>query len=275
VNHMFVAEPLLAGRPLSPTMQLISTTLCWVMSVGAPLFMRAQFDVWLPSSVCVWTLLWLGMAHLLRRSPRFSGLVSGFPIWSWMQSILAGGVILPSLLLAAWSSKNGAGQDELEGFLLSTWREAPYQIYLEQVHAVLLGYFLKDFWLFYSEGLESGYALHHILSVAGCSMCLCMPGSAGLTSLQAVQVEFVGVDVLLSIATFTPHEGPVCVHHVRFQCLRWLPHRCCLSTTNPLGIPCHVHDPRRFDCYIALRGCRCQREQGLGPPPASREKGIA
>jgi hypothetical protein len=202
VNHMFVAEPLLAGRPLSPTMQLISTTLCWVMSVGAPLFMRAQFDVWLPSSVCVWTLLWLGMAHLLRRSPRFSGLVSGFPIWSWMQSILAGGVILPSLLLAAWSSKNGAGQDELEGFLLSTWREAPYQIYLEQVHAVLLGYFLKDFWLFYSEGLESGYALHHILSVAGCSMCLCMPGSAGLTSLQAVQVEF--ASALMSCSRLRP-----------------------------------------------------------------------
>jgi hypothetical protein len=49
---------------------------------------------------------------------------------------------------------------------------------------------LKDYIVFWEEGLEIGYIVHHVATIIGCCLHLNFPSGAGLIALQTTQTEF-------------------------------------------------------------------------------------
>ena len=106
--------------------------------------------------------------------------------------------------VASVSGLHGDGDSEpVNIFWRGGWGTATKasQHVLEQVHCAIIGYMLKDFAV-YPGGLETGYVLHHIFSVVGCTLCLWFPSAMGIITFQAVQCEF--ASALFSAQTLYP-----------------------------------------------------------------------
>jgi hypothetical protein len=104
-----------------------------------------------------------------------------------MIGVLHGGVVLQVLLGLAFLIKT---QPDSLSFLNAAWGDTYSSLLLEQTNACVTGYLLKDYIIFYEDGLELGYIVHHIASIIGIGMHLNFPAGAGLISLQACQCEF-------------------------------------------------------------------------------------
>ena len=74
-------------------------------------------------------------------------------------------------------------------FMLDGWNhETSSHSYMQQVHCAIISYLVKDFYLYDSQ--QNVFVLHHILSIAGSTMCLSFPALAGLITFNAAQAEF-------------------------------------------------------------------------------------
>ena len=207
----------------SPTLNRLSTILCWFGSLSAAYFaqnmrersalglpdigptgsFRERFLLpFLPMSVVGWTIIYIFLSDNTWRCFGFKKAraeVDGYPGWSYQVSLFHGGIILPTLLILAnltycveteQSIRSGSCFSTL--MFDGTWgtAEALSQVLLEQINCAVIGYLLRDFCGLYPGGLEWGYLLHHIFAIAGCSMCLHFPSLIGIIALNTVQCEF-------------------------------------------------------------------------------------
>ena len=218
----------------SPVVQSTVSLLCWSMAlVGTFLAprepggggggsdaldnsFRARFLLpLLPASVLLWTFIYVALCNCLKKNCRPASLksVGGYPGWSYMVGVCHGLVFLPvmfALAVAAHLYESGVSLDEFASFGLEAspfwqagWGSATMasQHLLEQVHCAVIGYMLKDFAV-YPGGLETGYILHHIFAVLGCTLCLWFPSAVGVITFQAAQCEF--ASALFSAQTLYP-----------------------------------------------------------------------
>ncbi|EOD36810.1 hypothetical protein EMIHUDRAFT_201047 [Emiliania huxleyi CCMP1516] len=111
--------------------------------------------------------------------------IADYPGWSWLASLWHGLLAMPILVSATvlLLPTTTAGVD---GFLREGWERMPWP--LEHVHYAIFGYMLKDFVL-YPAGIELGYLVHHLITIAGCTLCLHLPAGAALTTLNGAQAE--------------------------------------------------------------------------------------
>ena len=202
----------------SPVVQSSVSLLCWSMAlVGTFLApresggdldnsFRARFLLpLLPLSVISWTIIYVALCNCLKKNCRPASLksVGGYPGWSYMAGVCHGLVFLPlmlSLAITAHLYESGVSLDKFASvgllhagspFWQGGWGTATMASHhlLEQVHCAVIGYMLKDFAV-YPGGLETGYILHHIFTVVGCTLCLWFPSAVGVITFQAVQCEF-------------------------------------------------------------------------------------
>jgi hypothetical protein len=123
--------------------------------------------------------------------------VNGFPGWSYFASIVHGMLVLPLLLGLAANVRVEAL--DVDAFLRGPAPEAARR-FLQHAHCCIIGYLLKDYTSLYPNGLESGYVLHHLVSIAGCALCLLMPMGLGLTTFNGIQCEFASALYSLRLA---------------------------------------------------------------------------
>lgn len=138
---------------------------------------------YLAASIAGWTTVHLLATALFRRL-KGDFQIGGYPAWSFMESFLHGGVILPTLFfLSLWLLPSERW--DATTFLLAPWDAGIYMAPLSQCHAAILAYMLKDFYLY--DAIEVGYAVHHVVATFGCLICLVMPMAAGLNTFNAIQ----------------------------------------------------------------------------------------
>lgn len=135
------------------------------------------------ASVAGWFALHVTIAKMYE-SACGSRTIADYPGWSWLASLWHGLLAMPILVSATvlLLPTTTAGVD---GFLREGWERMPWP--LEHVHYAIFGYMLKDFVL-YPAGIELGYLVHHLITIAGCTLCLHLPAGAALTTLNGAQV---------------------------------------------------------------------------------------
>eukprot|EP00928_Gymnodinium_smaydae_P078280 TRINITY_DN620_c0_g2_i1.p1 TRINITY_DN620_c0_g2~~TRINITY_DN620_c0_g2_i1.p1 ORF type:complete len:306 (-),score=47.96 TRINITY_DN620_c0_g2_i1:176-1012(-) len=87
--------------------------------------------------------------------------------------------------------------------LKSEWLTSPATpgLGLEQhVHLYCIAAMMKDFWL--AEPLDAGFIFHHLMTIAGCGMCLVLPVGFGYATFNAAQAE--GISVCYNLMHILP-----------------------------------------------------------------------
>eukprot|EP00294_Goniomonas_avonlea_P006912 CAMPEP_0114553472 /NCGR_PEP_ID=MMETSP0114-20121206/7681_1 /TAXON_ID=31324 /ORGANISM="Goniomonas sp, Strain m" /LENGTH=254 /DNA_ID=CAMNT_0001738427 /DNA_START=173 /DNA_END=937 /DNA_ORIENTATION=+ len=142
------------------------------------------------ADVLVWSLMWAGfyclVAQVLQAVVEYPReRLLGYPRWSYYLSIAhqGGSLFIISLVILA-------AQWGREGWLDAAW--GPEHTWEMQVHASIVGAMFKDYW-FYGRDFELAFLCHHIMAIAGCSMCTSVPLGVGIVTLNAIQSECVSV----------------------------------------------------------------------------------
>ena len=216
----------------SPVIQTTTSLFCWStalvgtfsaprddasLSTNGVSFRERFFLPLLPCSIIIWTLIYIMMCNTIKRDCRPTSLksIAGYPGWSYMVGVCHGLIFLPCMfalsVIAHIYETGGSSESFLATSLVSdvstfwhgSWGSATLASHhlLEQIHCAVIGYMLKDF-VVYPGGLETGYILHHIFAVVGCTLCLWFPSVAGIITFQAMQCEF--ASALFSVHTLYP-----------------------------------------------------------------------
>lgn len=168
-------------QTLTSSVSLAVAAASWLVSLGSAGVARGPATA---ASVALWCAFHVVAARLYK-GLQGDRMIGGYPGWSWATSLLHGGVALPMLFaLCMWLLP--PDRRDFTAFLSSRWDTGAHMQPLEQAHAAILGYMLKDYGLS-SSSVEVGYAIHHTIAILGCALCLLMPGAAGLTSLNGIQ----------------------------------------------------------------------------------------
>ena len=189
-----VVSFLVSGQRLPPAGQRAVAIASWACALGAAWSARGGESFDLALYIVGYTVVYFSACFAYQKWYS-DGYVAGYPLWSFFGSILHGLVVLPIILTFAWRAHMLAGGHAMSNslaastFLRAPWAKGSFTTMLEHSHCAVIGFLLKDYSSLYPIGLESGYVVHHLASVLGCSMCLMMPMGAGLTALNAIQAE--------------------------------------------------------------------------------------
>jgi len=165
---------------LPPIASAACATASWAVALAAAAHTGGPA---LAASVVGWTMLHVLFATLFIRT-KGDVHIGGYPAWSYVASLLHGGVIVPTLFFTClWLLPRDLWH--ADAFLRAAWGAGPFAAVLAQIHAAVLAYMLKDFHL--CEAVEVGYAVHHVVATLGCALCFLMPFAAGLTTFNAMQ----------------------------------------------------------------------------------------
>ena len=197
----------------SKFVQYVFAGVCWLTALALPAQATTSpgsFSLYLPACVLLWCGFYLLVSRLLSAAPGCSRGFAGYPEWSYFVGVLHGFVLLPIILgVGVWlyfqAHTELAVMDvgNMLAFLKLPWEYGlSAHIIMQQAHCAVIGYLLKDFFL-YPDGLETAYLVHHIAAILGCALSLLYPSGAGVVTLNAVQCEF--ASALFSFSTVRPH----------------------------------------------------------------------
>lgn len=180
------------GGFLSPTATRVVVGVSWAAAVLGALQLGGLLWVIFPASVVAWHAFYVAWCRFLQRYNNGSllRLLDGYGAWSYLAAMTSGGLVLPVCLVAAavtagaLSSAEGANSFLMGALEPDSWA----MFFIAQLHASLIAGLLKDY-VVYDGGLELVFAAHHIVSIAGCMLCLSLPVGAGFAAANAVVAE--------------------------------------------------------------------------------------
>ena len=180
------------GGFLSPTATLVVVGVSWATAVLGSLQLGGLLWVIFPASVVAWHTFYVAWCRYLQRynNGSLQRLLDGYGAWSYLAAMTSGGLVLPVCLLAA-AVTSGAllSPESANSFLMGTLDPNSWAMFfIAQLHASLIAGLLKDY-VVYEGGLELVFAAHHIVSIAGCMLCLALPVGAGFAAANAVVAE--------------------------------------------------------------------------------------
>eukprot|EP00455_Lapot_gusevi_P055839 TRINITY_DN9132_c0_g2_i2.p1 TRINITY_DN9132_c0_g2~~TRINITY_DN9132_c0_g2_i2.p1 ORF type:complete len:301 (-),score=68.69 TRINITY_DN9132_c0_g2_i2:308-1156(-) len=137
------------------------------------------------TGVLAWTALYWFLAIFFNQVIHNGrDLIEGAPRGTYYVSIthqfpVCGGILIA---LLAWRFGDiRAGN----AWWVGAWGGWDYQLE-RHVHLSIIGYELKDF---FTGGVTPGFVLHHLFTIAGCTLCLFTPLGAGIVTINALVAE--------------------------------------------------------------------------------------
>eukprot|EP00906_Rhabdomonas_costata_P009441 RCo013356 len=136
-----------------------------------------------------WAAMYTVVCGVLKRNTR-PQMLEGYPRWSYFLSVVHQGLCLPVIWLLLLRARHSM---RFTTWLNLTWQGPPHPLMLEQlVHCSIIGAMMKDFWV-YGDLNQWFFVVHHLLTVVGDSLCLCVPSGVGIVTLNALNAEVLSV----------------------------------------------------------------------------------
>mmetsp|Transcript_8399 Transcript_8399/g.11306 ORF Transcript_8399/g.11306 Transcript_8399/m.11306 type:complete len:311 (-) Transcript_8399:31-963(-) len=128
----------------------------------------------------VYYLLGLSLRHYDRE-------IDGYPLYSYISSMVHQGLTLIVLALILFFTKNLFTPENFHPWIKERWIEEE-DFWEIQIFCSIVGAMMKDYWLFGREN-PLPFLLHHLFTFWGCSLSLHFPVGKGLLTLNGIQAE--------------------------------------------------------------------------------------